>query len=354
MRRVLAYGRPPALCLVLVLLTMVPGPTLAQRGVPAKALPTYTMDSVPHADIVIALGVEPRGTFTPSQGMMSNLLTAIAILNDKKAGKLLVCGGYTRGHIAEAEMMVIIAQALGVPREFVVLENGSVDTEENARNSALLARRHGWSSAILVAQPGHIKRAGRLFSEAKAFASLHQVIGGDMEPGFQTSTIDSSTVSGKEDALVVHGVSPGFDFQEDPLSVDGALVEMAVAASGLYRQFGMKHILLWHPVSPHGHIRRTEVMAILLASMGVPEASMVLGSARRYESKANQIERLCAQVQAKEVVALLPPDAVLSQAKTHGRVRPRHLDGPQSEEEARKLYRKAGISAAYVRMDGDK
>lgn len=309
------------------------------------------MESVPQSDVVVALGVEPRGTFTPSEGMMSNLLTAISILNDKKAGKLLVCGGYTRGHIAEAEMMTIIAQALGVPRELIVLENGSVDTEENARNSALLARQNGWSSAILVAQPGHIKRATMLFEEAKVFAKLHPVIGGNMEPQFQATGVDTSTVSGKEQALVIHGVSPGFDFEQDPLSVGRILVEMAITASVLYRQFGMKHIVLWHPVSPHGHIRRTEVMAILLATMGVPESSLVLGSARRYESDANHVERLCAQVNAKNVVALLPPDTLFEEAKTHGRVKPRYLDGPGSEEEARKLYRKAGIAATYVRMD---
>jgi vancomycin permeability regulator SanA len=305
------------------------------------------IDEVPKADVVVALGVRPAGTFTPSPGMMSNLLTAVAILNAGKADRLLVCGGYTRGHIAEAEMMAIIAQSLGVSLTRILVDNGSVDTEENAHDAAILAREKGLRSAILVAQSAHVERATKLFHQAGAFAVMHSVVGLNLAPDFPMAGVAGDAPEGKFDAIVVHGVSPGYDFDSDPLAVAPQLPALLAAASALYHQ-RKAPLILWHPICPRGHIPRTEVMAILLAAMGVPEKSMVLGSARRYETSGLDIAKLCAAVQARRVLALLPPDELFASVRSEGRVNPRDLGGPGTAKEAEEMYRKAGIEAVPV------
>ncbi|MBM4356056.1 MAG: YdcF family protein, partial [Deltaproteobacteria bacterium] len=253
-----------------------------------------------------------------------------------------------RGLIAEAEMMALIAQGLGVPLGRIVVENGSVDTEENARDAAMLARARGFRSGILVAQSDHIERATNLFRQAEAFAVLHSVVGLRLAPDFPPAARVSSDVpEGKFDAVVVHGVSPGYDFGRDPLSVDPRLAALLAAASGLYRQYQVP-LVLWHPICPRGHISRTEVMAILLAAMGVPEGSMVLGSARRYEAPGLDIGKLCGTVGARRVLALLPPDELFASVLSEGRFKQRDLGGPASAREAEEMYRKAGIEAVPV------
>lgn len=306
----------------------------------------HTVEDVPQADVVIALGVRPEGAFTPSSGMMSNLLTAITILNSGKAKYLMVCGGYTRGHIAEAEMMAIIAQALGVTLDRILVENGSVDTEENARNAALIAGQRGFGTAILVAQEKHVDRAAGNFVDTGAFSALFSVVGLALTPEFQPAAVGAAP-GAKPEAIVVHGVSPGFDFTVSPLAVPAGLVSLLSAASGLYRQYHVP-LILWHNTCPHGHITRSEVMAIILASMGVPEKQMVLGSARRYQQSGLNVVKLCQSSRAKRVLALMLDDAAYASATMLGRKKPRDLGGPDSAAKAREAYAKGSIEATLV------
>jgi len=336
-RSSLAQGRPPHAASLPKQTNRVEGP--------------FSIDEVPKADVVVALGVQPEGQLTPSPGMMSNLLTAIHVLRSGKAQLLMVCGGYTRGHIAEAEMMAIVAQGLGVPRSSILLENGSVDTEENARNAGMIAAKHGLSSAILVAQKGHMKRASGLFQQAGTFSRIFTVVGKQIAPEFPAAQMEAPVGKGTYDAIVVHGVSLGFDFSADPLLVDSRLVAMLSAASGLYRQKLASRIIVWHPTTPHGHVRRTEVMAILLAAMGVPEQSLSLCSARRYEGGTLQISKVCTDCGARSVLALLPPDKLLAAVRDNGRINERDLGGPASSSEAEQMYKKAGIKATLVTVE---
>ncbi len=307
-------------------------------------------EAVPNADVVVALGVQPDGLLTPSAGMMSNLVTAVALLQEGKAQKLMVCGGYTRGHIAEAEMMAIIAQALGVPLAKIVVENGSVDTEDNALNAAMLAHTMGFRSAILVAQKGHYERAAKLFRRASAFETLHAVVGLDLEPDFPKASLADHGAKGRFDAIVVHGVTTTVDFKQSALLVEPSLVELLSAASGLHHTYGAP-LILWHPIVSHGHITRTEMMGIILASMGVPEQSMRLGSARRYERSGLDVAKMCRAAKASRIIALLPPDSHFGEARASGRLTPRALGGPGTADEAQAAYQKAGIEAFPVFVD---
>lgn len=204
-------------------------------------------------------------------------------------------------------MMKVLAQAAGVAPQNIVMENGSHDTKENAKNAGILANKFSWDSAILVAQPGHIKRAAREFRDVKAFGTLHPVEAApEMELEFPVAEFPDLEDDVVYDTVVVHGNSPGFDFTRDPLEIQGALVQALSLASGLLAQRRAKRIIVWHELAAWGHIKRTEIMGIVIGAMGVPMTAVRFSSSRRYERKQQNLWRHCRKAGAKRVMALLP------------------------------------------------
>jgi hypothetical protein len=270
-----------------------------------KGYPTYTPAEVPKADVIIALGVRPDSTYTPSVEMMWNLGTAVSLFQAERAPLLLLCGGYTQGHIAEAEMMKLVAQAMGVPARAIVMDNGSHDTKENAKNTAFIAGRAGYRSAILVAQPGHIQRAANEFVMAAAVAVLYPVAAEKGEPPFLLS--DGAVTSKTScDAVVVHGVSEGFDFASDPLAISPGMTASIAAAAGFYKQGLAPKVLLFHDLAAWGHVKRTEAMTIVASAMGIPESAITTSSSRRYEPERQSLAKLCKAARVRNVLAIVP------------------------------------------------
>jgi len=281
-------------------------PTATAAATDANGFVTYAPSDVPAADVVVALGVRPKSTFLPSTEMVANLATAVSIWEYRKAPRLMVCGGYTRGHIAEAEMMKLLAQAMGVPPDAILMDNGSHDTKENARDAAMIASRDHLGSAILVAQPKHVQRATSEFVAAAGFAAVYPVIASEAEPAFRSCGVDGVPARKTYDALVVHGTSPGFDFGADPLSVSPALTATIAVASGFLRQNLAPKVLLFHDMAAWGHVKRTEVMTILATAMGIPESSILCASSRRYEMERQSLAKLCSAGKVRTVLAVLP------------------------------------------------
>jgi uncharacterized SAM-binding protein YcdF (DUF218 family) len=112
-------------------------------------------DAVQPADVVIVVSGDGTG---------ERARTAARLVRQGLAPWLLVSGGRTGaapgGAAAE---MARVAVAAGVPPERVVVDDGARSTRDNARRSAALMARSGWTSAILVTSPYHTRRAAWVF-----------------------------------------------------------------------------------------------------------------------------------------------------------------------------------------------
>jgi len=60
--------------------------------------------------------------------------------------------------------MAIQAESLGVPQNYILIENNSQSTIENAKYSAAIMEAQGFKSAIVVTSPYHTRRASILFA----------------------------------------------------------------------------------------------------------------------------------------------------------------------------------------------
>lgn len=116
-------------------------------------------------DAIVVLGADFLSDGSPSPALRRRARHGARLYLEGKAPRLILTGGSRRGRdpIREAEAMAKIAGELGVPREAVVLERRARSTFENARLTAFLMRRRGWSCALLVSDQEHLPRACMAF-----------------------------------------------------------------------------------------------------------------------------------------------------------------------------------------------
>ena len=86
-----------------------------------------------------------------------------AICRAARRPPLLLLSGGGAGSVPEAEIMRRMALARGVPDAALLVEPGSRDTIENARESARLLRPRGGRVVLLVSDRAHLPRAALLF-----------------------------------------------------------------------------------------------------------------------------------------------------------------------------------------------
>lgn len=91
---------------------------------------------------------------------------AAAAYRDRSATAVVACGGRSWGGRVEADELARLMVAGGVPEAAVVRERCSLDTRDNARFAAVLLRRRGVSSIVLVTCTWHLPRATALFEAA--------------------------------------------------------------------------------------------------------------------------------------------------------------------------------------------
>jgi uncharacterized SAM-binding protein YcdF (DUF218 family) len=108
------------------------------------------------ADAIIVLGCRP------SSAMKRRLDRGIELFQ-QRAAPLLVLSGGGEGPIAEAERMHHLAVARGLPQAALLIETGSRDTFENARETARMLGSLGLRSVLLVTDRIHLPRATILF-----------------------------------------------------------------------------------------------------------------------------------------------------------------------------------------------
>jgi uncharacterized SAM-binding protein YcdF (DUF218 family) len=113
---------------------------------------------LPQRDVVILLGGWSDG----------RIIYALQIYRVGKAPRILISGGnlpWLRAKVPEAERIADLLVDLDVPRSAVILETKSLNTRENALNTAAIFKEHGWRNGLLVTSGNHMPRALAAFKK---------------------------------------------------------------------------------------------------------------------------------------------------------------------------------------------
>jgi uncharacterized SAM-binding protein YcdF (DUF218 family) len=112
--------------------------------------------SLPKADAIVVLGCKS------SARLRRRVECGVRLYREGVAPVLLLSGG-GNGPEPEAELMLRIALARGVPQAALLIEPNSRDTVGNAHETARLLRANGLRSVVLVSDRAHLPRAALLF-----------------------------------------------------------------------------------------------------------------------------------------------------------------------------------------------
>ncbi|MFT3772554.1 MAG: YdcF family protein [Minicystis sp.] len=119
------------------------------------------------ADCAVVFGARVWNDGTPSDALADRVDESIRLYHAGRARRLVMSGGIDRhnGH-SEPEVMRARAEAAGVPREAILLDEEGVDTASTVRNVARLIGKEGLGSALVVTHYYHEPRAKMLFDRA--------------------------------------------------------------------------------------------------------------------------------------------------------------------------------------------
>jgi uncharacterized SAM-binding protein YcdF (DUF218 family) len=139
------------------------------RGTLESRHPVVAAPELPRADAIVVLGGATsyrwmqRERVDPWQMESSRLAAAARAWLSARAPVVILSGGNGGREGSEAARMRTAILRLGVPEHVIVLEEHSRNTEDNARNSARVARNIGVQRILLVTSSLHMPRALRLF-----------------------------------------------------------------------------------------------------------------------------------------------------------------------------------------------
>ena len=123
-------------------------------------------DETRDADVAIVLGAAAYES-GPSPVYRERLNHGIRLYLDGYVEKIILTGGTAAGNSrSDAAIGAVYVVEQGVPEEDVYLEEDSKITEENLRNAAVIMSSKGCSTALIVSDPLHMKRAMLLAKDA--------------------------------------------------------------------------------------------------------------------------------------------------------------------------------------------
>ena len=117
------------------------------------------VDETRRADVAIVLGAGTEGG-TVSPVFRERILHGIWLYENGYVDYLLLTGGVGDGSTrSDAAVAREFAIDEGVPPEVILIEETSTITEENLDNARMVMEANGLSTALLVSDPLHMKRA---------------------------------------------------------------------------------------------------------------------------------------------------------------------------------------------------
>ena len=116
-------------------------------------------DETRTADVAIVLGAAAYES-GPSPVYRERLNHGIRLYQEGYVDKIILTGGIAPGNsCSDAAVGGEYVTSHGVPDIDVILEECSTITEENVKNAAKIMNEAGFSSALIVSDPLHMKRA---------------------------------------------------------------------------------------------------------------------------------------------------------------------------------------------------
>lgn len=124
-------------------------------------------EGMPNADYIIILGARVRGT-QMSNNLLTRVETASKYLEQNPTTKVITSGGQGKGEdISEGRAMAQYLVQHGIPRNRIIIEETSKNSDENIKNSlGIISEREGGNlsdrSIVVVSNDFHMFRATRL------------------------------------------------------------------------------------------------------------------------------------------------------------------------------------------------
>jgi uncharacterized SAM-binding protein YcdF (DUF218 family) len=115
-------------------------------------------------DVILVLGnpAAENGSITPLA--KSRVLEGIRQYRAGVAPRLMMTGGAVRNKFIESQVMLRFARSQGVPESALFAEEDSRNTIQNAYYSYRIMQAEGWTSALVVTSPTHVRRASLIFN----------------------------------------------------------------------------------------------------------------------------------------------------------------------------------------------
>ncbi len=124
-------------------------------------------DEARKADVAVVLGAAAWDR-RPSPVLQERLNHALRLYELGTVKKLIFTGGYGENAVmAESEVARDYAIAQGIPAKDILIETVSHSTHGNVAEAARLMREKRLSSCVLVSDPLHMRRAVRMFRDAR-------------------------------------------------------------------------------------------------------------------------------------------------------------------------------------------
>jgi uncharacterized SAM-binding protein YcdF (DUF218 family) len=125
-------------------------------------------------DVILVLGNPAKNDGSIAPIGESRVLEGIRQYQEGVAPRLLMTGGAVQNRFVEAQVMAQFARSQGVPASAVFAEGESRNTIQNAYYSYKIMQAHGWSSALVVSSPSHLRRASLIFSHYPLAWRMHE------------------------------------------------------------------------------------------------------------------------------------------------------------------------------------
>jgi uncharacterized SAM-binding protein YcdF (DUF218 family) len=133
----------------------------------------FSFPANPTGDVIILLGggairkvADLTGTAAPTPLMMGRIVTAVRLYRQTSLPIIITGGRLSDDDISEAQVAKRFLMDLGVPENAIIEEGMARDTAENARFTAAICRRKGFSRPIVLTTAFHLKRALIAFNDA--------------------------------------------------------------------------------------------------------------------------------------------------------------------------------------------
>lgn len=127
------------------------------------------------SDCIVILGCMVYGN-VPSPFLKARTLEGLRLYKSGTAPYIIVSGARGKGEdITEAEAMKKLLISEGVPEDRIIKEEKSSNTWQNIFNSKAIMMSKGFSSAVIVSNSFHLKRAEVIASQLNIKASFSGV-----------------------------------------------------------------------------------------------------------------------------------------------------------------------------------